>query len=255
MRSGPASWHARHVPHDEALSRSFYATLGADGLRRRTKPQWDAAITDALAAYLGNRERVLDAGCGYGRIAIPLAARGYRVSGLDLSAPLLLSAREAALTHGVRLPLVTGSMTRLPFRDVSFDAVICLWSAYYEILDPAAQVRTLAEMYRVLDAGGLAVVEGPLPPAPGAELPADRINWGLVEGLLNPHFMHDRATLSSRCTEAGIAQAEIFIRDWAGRERMIVLFRRLAPGRAVNLLAQDVGVPGVPGGLRGHVRD
>jgi len=227
MRSGPPPWHARHMPHHEALTRSFYAALGAEGLRRRTGPEWDAVITQASAAYLGKRERVLDAGCGYGRIAIPLAARGYRVSGLDLSAPLLISAREAALTRGVRLPLVNGSMTRLPFGDESFDAVICLWSAYYEVLDPAEQVRTLAEMWRVLDDDGLAVIEGPLPPAPGAELPADRINGSLVEGLPNPHYIHDPSTLSSRCTEAGIGQAEIFIRDWAGRERMILLFRRL----------------------------
>ena len=87
--------------------------------------------------------------------------------------------------------------------------------------------RTLAEMWRVLDVDGLAVIEGPLPPAPGAELPADRINRSLVQGLPNPHYIHDPSTLSSRCTEAGIGQAEIFIRDWAGRERMILLFRRL----------------------------
>lgn len=218
------------MPHDEALSRRFYTTLGAEGLRRRTRPEWDAAITEVLAAYLGKRERVLDAGCGYGRIAIPLAARGYRVSGLDLAAPLLISAREAALAQGVRLPLVTGSMTTLPFRDASFDAVICLWSAFWEVLDPAEQVRTLAEMWRVLDDGGVAVIEGPLPPAAGAELPADRIDRGLVEGLPNPHYIHDRATLGSRCTEAGIGQAEISIRDWGGRERTILLFRRLAAG-------------------------
>jgi SAM-dependent methyltransferase len=209
------------------VSRQFYTTLGAEGLRRRTRSEWDAAITEVLATYLGKRERVLDAGCGYGRIAIPLAARGYRVSGLDLTAPLLISAQEAALTEGVRLPLVTGSMTRLPFRDASFDAVICLWSAYYEVLDPAGQVRTLAEMWRVLDDGGLAVIEGPLPPAAGAELPADRIDRSLVEGLPNPHYIHDQATLSSRCTEAGIGQPEMLIRDWAGRERMTLLFRRL----------------------------
>jgi SAM-dependent methyltransferase len=216
-----------HMPYDEGLSHRFYTTLGAEGLRRRTRPEWDAAITEVLAGYLGKRERVLDAGCGYGRIAIPLAARGYRVSGLDITAPLLISAREAAQAQGVRLPLVTGSMTRLPFRDTSFDAVICLWSAFYEVLDPADQVRTLAEMWRVLDDGGMAVVEGPLPPAAGAELPADRINRALVEGLPNPSYIHDPATLSSRCTAAGIGQAEIFTRDWAGRERMILLFRRL----------------------------
>ena len=58
-------------------------------------------------------------------------------------------------------------------------------------------------------------------------MPADRINRSLVEGLPNPHYIHDPSTLSSRCAEAGIGQAEIFIRDWAGRERMILLFRRL----------------------------
>jgi SAM-dependent methyltransferase len=215
------------MPHDEVLGRSFYAKLGAEGLRRRTRPKFDAAVTEAVAAYLGERERVLDAGCGYGRIAIPLAARGYQVSGLDLSAPLLISAREAALIQGVRLPLVTGSMTRLPFRDASFDAVICLWSAYYEVLDPVGQVRTLAEMRRVLGDRGLALIEGPLPPASDAELPADRIDRSLVEGLPTPHYIHDAARLSSRYTEAGIGEAEIFIRDWAGRARMIVLWQRL----------------------------
>jgi SAM-dependent methyltransferase len=218
------------VPSSETQSRSFYAKLGAEGLRRRSSPKWDAAITKTAAAYLGERERVLDAGCGYGRIAIPLATRGYRVSGLDLSEPLLHSAREATLVQGVRLPLAVGSMTRLPFRDSSFDAVICLWSAYYEVLDPADQVRTLAEMWRVLAVGGLALIEGPLPPATGTELPEDRIDRGLVEGLPNPHYVHDLETLSSRCAEAGIDDAEILIRDWAGRQRTILLFRRLSAG-------------------------
>jgi SAM-dependent methyltransferase len=214
------------VPRSEAPSRSFYAKLGADGLRRRSRPEWDAAITESAAAYLGERERILDAGCGYGRIAIPLVTRGYRVIGLDLSESLLHSARAVALVEGIRLPLAAGNMTRLPFRDSSFDAVICLWSAFYEVLDPADQARTLAEMWRVLRPGGLALIEGPLPPATGTELAADRVDRGLVEGLPNPHYIHDPETLSSRCAEAGIDDPEILIRDWADRERTILLFRR-----------------------------
>jgi SAM-dependent methyltransferase len=41
-------------------------------------------------------DRVLDAPCGYGRITLPLASRGLRVTGLDLSAPLLRVAKERA---------------------------------------------------------------------------------------------------------------------------------------------------------------
>jgi len=207
------------------LSRNFYANLGAEGLRRRSRPEWDAEVVELIASYLGGHERVLDVGCGYGRIAIPLAARGYRVTGLDLSEPLLSSARLQARAQGVRLPLVAGSMARIPFRDESFDSVICLWSAFYEILDPASQVQALAGMRRALGKGGLALIEGPLPPGPDDELPADRVSRGLVEGLPNAGYIHDTDTLSNRCTEAGITGAEILIRDWAGRDRMLLTFR------------------------------
>ena len=98
-------WDARPMPTGEALSRDFYANLGAEGLRQRTRPEWDAAITELTAAYVERRERVLDVGCGYGRIAIPLAARGYQVTGLDLSEPLLRSGRTEARAQGARLPL------------------------------------------------------------------------------------------------------------------------------------------------------
>ena len=136
------------MPADEALSREYYASLGAGGLRRRSRPEWDAAIVELTASYIAGRKRVLDVGCGYGRIAIPLAARGYLVTGLDHSESLLRSGSLEALAQGVRLPLVAGSMTSLPLRDESFDSVICLWSAFYEVLSPASQVQALAGMWR-----------------------------------------------------------------------------------------------------------
>ena len=37
--------------------------------------------------------RVLDAGCGIGRHSVPLASRGYKVTGLDLSSPCILRRR------------------------------------------------------------------------------------------------------------------------------------------------------------------
>jgi SAM-dependent methyltransferase len=214
------------MPTGEVLSRDFYANLGAEGLRQRSRPEWDAAITELTAGYVGQRERLLDVGCGYGRIAIPLAARGYQVTGLDLSESLLRIGRKEARDQGERLPLAAGSMTRLPFSDESFDSVICLWSAFYEVLDPAGQVQALADMWRVLSEGGLALIEGPLPPGTDDELPTDRISRDVVQGLPNPHYIHDADTLSNRCTEAGISGAEIFIRDWAGRDRMLLIFQR-----------------------------
>ena len=69
--------------------------------------------------------------------------------------------------------------------------------------------------------GGLALIEGPLPLGPDDELPADRISRGLVDGLPNAGYIHDADTLRNRCAEAGISDAEILVRDWAGRDRML----------------------------------
>jgi len=55
----------------------------------------EADLVDALLRERGGR-RVLDAGCGTGRVAIELAARGYDVVGTDLDDAMLATARRKA---------------------------------------------------------------------------------------------------------------------------------------------------------------
>jgi SAM-dependent methyltransferase len=64
--------------------------------------------------------RVLDVPHGTGRLAPLLEARQLHWTGLDRSAAML---GEARALHG--RPLVVGAIERLPFRDDSFDAVVC----------------------------------------------------------------------------------------------------------------------------------
>jgi len=73
------------VSRSEEISRSFYAQLGADGLANRTRMEWDEKIVAAVIESLPDRACVLDVGCGYGRISLPLARAGYEIEGLDLS--------------------------------------------------------------------------------------------------------------------------------------------------------------------------
>ena len=94
---------------------------------------------------------ILDAGCGEGRNALPLARQGYRVVGLDRSRRLL----EAAPRHA-RLRLVRGSYEAMPFGDATFDAVLLLGTTLgYEGDDRLA----LREACRVLRPGGRLVIE------------------------------------------------------------------------------------------------
>ncbi len=69
--------------------------------------------------------RILDLGAGTGRTSIPLSLRGARVVSADASFPMLRVAMGNARRSGTTLSGVRADAHRLPFRDGSFDAVIC----------------------------------------------------------------------------------------------------------------------------------
>ena len=93
---------------------------------------------------------ILDLGCGKGRFARALQARGARVIGLDVSEAMLAGADGSALDR------ILGSARRLPFRPASFDAVIAV--EMFEHLAPPAVDEVCAEVRRVLRPGGTFVV-------------------------------------------------------------------------------------------------
>lgn len=94
--------------------------------------------------------RVLDVGCGTGRLALALAERGAKIWGVDASAEMLEQARAAV---GRRVGLKRGRAEELPFKDSWFDrAVLRL------VVHLVDRPRALPELARVLAPGGRAVV-------------------------------------------------------------------------------------------------
>jgi SAM-dependent methyltransferase len=222
------------VSDSEKVSRAFYAQLGAAGLARRTRPEWDEEILGTLVEMLPRHARVLDVGCGYGRIALPLARRGFEVEGLDVAPNLIEAARADA--DGLRAGFVVGSMTRMPYASASFEGVICLWSTFHELLEEDEQVQAIGEMWRVLRPGGFALIEGPVYREPSdAEVesgarggPDDRITWDLVEGIPHPHYAHDERSFRRICQAGGVESFEVFEREWGGRQRLFLRVDRPA---------------------------
>jgi ubiquinone/menaquinone biosynthesis C-methylase UbiE len=110
-------------------------------------------------AALQSGERVLDVACGTGlmsRLAAPLVGRSGRVVGLDLSPGMLAVAREVSSESEDAAPIewVEGNAQQLPFDDRSFDCLLCHHGLQF-FPDKSAAV---AEMHRVLDNGGRAVI-------------------------------------------------------------------------------------------------
>jgi SAM-dependent methyltransferase len=89
-------------------------------------------FADSTRFARSGRGRALDLGCGAGRNAVPLAARGWQVLGIDLSWPMLEAAAGRAFAEGVtrRVRLALAPMEALPVRDRSIDLVIAhgIWN-------------------------------------------------------------------------------------------------------------------------------
>jgi demethylmenaquinone methyltransferase / 2-methoxy-6-polyprenyl-1,4-benzoquinol methylase len=116
----------------------------------------------AAEAAVRPGDRVLDACCGTGDLAVAAASLGGRVTGLDFSERMLQRARRKAPA----LEWVRGDLLELPFADGSFESA----TVGFGVRNVADLERGISELRRVLVPGGrLAILEitqprGPLAP-------------------------------------------------------------------------------------------
>jgi SAM-dependent methyltransferase len=116
------------------------------------------AILAALGITIGADERLVEIGCGVGRLTRVLASRAAHVDALDLSAEMLARARQ----HNPELENVSwieGDGASLqPIADASADGVVS-HVVFQHIPDPAVTLGYVREMGRVLRPGGWAAFQ------------------------------------------------------------------------------------------------
>ncbi|HXQ46343.1 MAG TPA: class I SAM-dependent methyltransferase [Caulobacteraceae bacterium] len=135
--------------------------------------------TDArrIAGRLAPGAAVLEVAPGPGYLAIALAKRGFRLTGLDISRSFVAMAKDLADEAGVGVDFRHGDVQAAPFEADRFDAVVCR-AAFKNFADP---VQAVCEMHRVLKPGGQAVIIDLRKDVTNAEIDA------AVEGMrLNP---------------------------------------------------------------------
>jgi SAM-dependent methyltransferase len=129
----------------------------------RARAVWSAGDFDAIAQRIwvvgdelvermeiAEGERVLDVACGTGNVAIPAAAKGAEVTGIDITPELLEDAKRNAEKYGVNVEWVEGDAQDLPFEDDSFDVVVSTFGCMFA----PDHRKAAAEITRVLRPGG-----------------------------------------------------------------------------------------------------
>jgi SAM-dependent methyltransferase len=119
---------------------------------RVTDPGSLRVIVDLLEATMPGRGPVLEFGVGTGQLAIPLAARGVPVIGLDLSADMMAALRAKTSSPP---PLLQGDATHLPIADLALGGAYARWVLH--LIPDWMQV--LRELDRTVVPDGVVAIE------------------------------------------------------------------------------------------------
>ena len=134
-----------------------------------------AALASLIAEHWGADARaVLDAALGIGTQALGLLARGFRVTGSDVSAGAVNRARREAAMRRLPLACLVADFRALPVRPATFDVVLVCDNSLPH-LDSEADIRgALAECFRCVRRGGGCLISmrdyGPPPPSGTVEV-------------------------------------------------------------------------------------
>jgi SAM-dependent methyltransferase len=112
-------------------------------------------VADGLATLLREfapEPHLLEVGIGTGRVAVPLASRGVRVTGIDISTKMLAILRG----KGADISIAIAEASRLPFRDGAFDAALFVHILHL-VPDPEATIRATVAAVRP---GGVVIAAG-----------------------------------------------------------------------------------------------
>lgn len=169
IRTSPASMATERLRRNKS---EFYHSV-VDQIEDRSKETADTRkeldILSSLFKKTGSK-KILDVGCGYGRLAKPLAQEGFQVTGIDASRALLTKAKETKgktkNLHYAKGDIIdyTGSVPK-----ESVDAVYYGWHSFLEAYGLGNALASLRSARHALKPGGVITFDQPARTNPGFE--------------------------------------------------------------------------------------
>jgi len=118
---------------------------------------------EATVAFLGKYAqggRVLELAIGTGRIALPLAAKGIHVDGIDFSPSMIAKLR--AKPGGDKLSITLGNFADVAVPD-TYDLIYIVFNTFFNLLTQDEQIRCFENVAKHLTEKGVFVIEGGVP--------------------------------------------------------------------------------------------
>ncbi|CUU53536.1 Methyltransferase domain-containing protein [Parafrankia irregularis] len=199
----PSRWASLHATGGTSGTNDHRSAAASGGLGERYERRFaelaaagmdvhgEAALCAALVPPGG---RILDAGCGTGRVAIRLAELGYACTGVDVDPSMLARARAASDS----VTWVLADLVDLADLDGQFDLVVAAGNVI-PLLAEGSEARVVRALAERLRPGGLLVAGFGLD---AAHLPLLQAPFGLAE-------------YDSWCAQAGLA-LERRLATWEG---------------------------------------
>ncbi len=170
-----------------AWSPDFFSGLVVESWRQVSAHFPTQAEADFLVQALAPQPgaRIADVPCGNGRLTLELAARGFAVTGVDLTVTFLDDARRAAREKNLPARFEQHDMRELPWRE-EFDHAFCFGNSF-AYFDHAGNLAFLRAIHQILKPGGTFALETRFCAEALFPQPLGR-RWYPLEDLL---FLHD----------------------------------------------------------------
>src|SRR5437867_6147597 len=141
------------------MPENYFGERVAERFDERYAYQAEPAVVDPIVDFLADRARggaALELGIGTGRIALPLAGRGVRVHGIDLSEAMVARLREKPGAERIEVAIGDFATTRV---DGTFSLAYVVFNTIGNLTTQDAQVACFENVAAHLESGGCFVIE------------------------------------------------------------------------------------------------
>ncbi|HZY45073.1 MAG TPA: class I SAM-dependent methyltransferase, partial [Anaerolineae bacterium] len=126
--------------------------------RRFSQQGLQKCESEMLARYAPPPARMIDLGCGAGRVGIALKDSSYAVTGLDLVWPMIRTARELYAENNIAPNLLQADIRSVPCANDHYDVALIFIAALQHISGRIARREVFAEVSRIIRSDGVLIL-------------------------------------------------------------------------------------------------